>query len=377
MRNQRDAPRVAVVGGGVLGVSTAAELAKRGAQVTLVSDGPLASGASGRSLSWLNSFDIRSGAYHRLRLLGIDRYRTFSSRVDSPSYLKFEGGLTWSAVGQVKKHYDAFEHMRRIGYPAEWLRPEEVRLRTPGVDTSAIPDERAIFNPGEGWVELPPLIDHLAQQTIDRGGAILTGVGQSQVLLESDRVTGVRTGTGETVHVDAAVLATGPAVPATVAELGLTVPDATAVALLVRTPPFGTTLRAVLNTPRVSVRPTASGSLVMDSDWSAEEVVSRDDGTYHVDDSTVQGLLREASSVLEGNPTLTVESYGVGLKPIPGDGHPVLGQLPGITGYHVAFTHSGATLALIAGELLAEEIVSGEPSPLLEPFRANRFQTPV
>ena len=44
---------------------------------------------------------------------------------------------------------------------------------------------------------------------------------------------------------------------------------------------------------------------------------------------------------------------------------------------HVAFSDSGATLGLIAGELLAEEIVSGEPSSLLEPFRASRFQTPV
>jgi glycine/D-amino acid oxidase-like deaminating enzyme len=188
-------------------------------------------------------------------------------------------------------------------------------------------------------------------------------------------VTGVRTGTGETIHVDAAVLATGPAIPATVAQLGFTIPDASALALLVRTPPVGTSLRAVLNTPRVAVRPTPSGSLVMDSDWSVEEVVTRDDGTYEVDDSTVQGLLREASAVLEGNPTLTLESYGVGPKPIPGDGEPVLGQLPGITGYYVAFTHSGATLGLIAGELLAEEIVSGRSSPLLEPFRPNRFQT--
>ena len=224
------------------------------------------------------------------------------------------------------------------------------------MDSSAIPDEGAIFNPGEGWVELSPLIDHLAEQTVNRGGDIRIRVGPSRILLENDRVTGVRTGTGETVHVDAAVLATGSAVPATVAELGFTVPDATAVALLVRTAPFGTSLRAVLNTPRVSLRPTASG-------------------TFQVEDSTVQGLLREASSVLEGNPTLTAASYGVGLKPIPGDGHPVLGQLPGITGYLVAFSHSGATLGLILGELLAEEIVSGERSPMLEPFRPERFRT--
>ncbi|TIT78848.1 MAG: D-amino-acid oxidase, partial [Mesorhizobium sp.] len=45
----------------------------------------------------------------------------------------------------------------------------------------------------------------------------------------------------------------------------------------------------------------------------------------------------------------------------------------GIPGYHVVFSHSGATLGLIAGELLAGEIVSGTPSPLLERFRPSRF----
>ncbi|MCO6003808.1 hypothetical protein NE236_02340 [Actinoallomurus purpureus] len=45
-----------------------------------------------------------------------------------------------------------------------------------------------------------------------------------------------------------------------------------------------------------------------------------------------------------------------------------------MTGRHVAFTHSGATLGLIAGELLADEIVTGERSPLLEAFRPGRFQ---
>ncbi|MEV0407181.1 hypothetical protein [Actinoallomurus sp. NPDC050550] len=48
-----------------------------------------------------------------------------------------------------------------------------------------------------------------------------------------------------------------------------------------------------------------------------------------------------------------------------------LGRAPGL---HVAFTHSGATLGLIAGELLADEIVTGEAQPLLEAFRPGRFQ---
>ena len=47
--------RTAVVGGGVLGVSTATQLVRAGADVVLMTEGELTSNASGRSLSWLNS----------------------------------------------------------------------------------------------------------------------------------------------------------------------------------------------------------------------------------------------------------------------------------------------------------------------------------
>ena len=60
--SRSDRLRVAVVGGGVIGVSTAQQLARAGADVVLVTEGELASGASGRSLSWLNSSGLRSEA---------------------------------------------------------------------------------------------------------------------------------------------------------------------------------------------------------------------------------------------------------------------------------------------------------------------------
>lgn len=367
--------RVAVVGAGILGVSTAAALARNGLQVTLFAEGSPSSGASGRSLAWLNSYGVRTPEYHNLRLLGLDRYRTFASRVDAASYLRFDGGLTWGPDGQPDAHREAFEHMREIGYAAEWVSAEEVAALTPGVDTTAIPAEGAIFNPQEGWVDLQQLIEELVDQLIERGGDVRTDSGRCEITVAGGRVTGVRTGHGEVVPFDAAVLATGADVPRTLGDLGISVPDATPIALLVRTPAIDTALRAVLNTPRVAVRPTPDGALVLDSAWSEEEVVVRPDGTYEVHEETIEGLLKEASAVLAGNPTLTCESYGVGPKPIPGDGEPVLGVVEGIDGYHVAFTHSGATLGLIAGELIAEEITQGAPHPLLDPFRPSRFTT--
>jgi glycine/D-amino acid oxidase-like deaminating enzyme len=367
--------RVAVVGGGVLGLSTAAALAGQGAHVTLVTEAGFASGASGRSLAWLNSFGIRSPEYHQLRMLGLDRYRTLAARADVgvERNLRFDGGLTWVADEKLDERRKAHDHMRDIGYAAEWVSPKEVAKLTPGIDPVAIPAEGAIFNPQEGWVDLPWLIQHLAGALLRLGGVIRANAGPSEVLVTGDRVTGVRSADGTLTPVDAAVLATGANVPRAVASLGVTIPDSTPIALLVRTTPLATTLRAVLNTPRVAVRPTPDGALVMDSGWSEREVEVRPDGSWSARDETIQGLLHAASDILEGHPTLACESVSMGPKPIPGDGEPVLGPLEEVEGCYVAFTHSGATLGLIAGELLADEVVNQRVHPLLSSFLASRF----
>ena len=99
MSFQSSSMRVAVVGGGILGVSSALHLARLGARVNLVTEGAIASAASGRSLAWLNSARRRSAAYHRLRTVGIDRYRTLAAKHPAAPWLRFDGGLTWDAAG--------------------------------------------------------------------------------------------------------------------------------------------------------------------------------------------------------------------------------------------------------------------------------------
>lgn len=366
--------RVAVIGAGVFGVATALHLARGGARVALVTETRPASGASGRSLSWLNSARRRSLAYHQLRMAGIDRYRTLAARYPSAPWLRFDGGLTWDADDAGNEIAAVLAHEHQLGYDARLLAPEQVAAVTPGVDARAITPQGAIFNPGEGWVDLPSLIALLLEEYAALGGELITEAGKVAVELVQGRPVGVRTADGTRITADAVLAATGPAVPRLAAEVGYVIPDATPISLLLRTKPVATGLRAVLNTPRVAVRPDPWGGLALDAAWSEEEVGVRPDGSFEVRESTVAGLLREASAVLAGNPSLELAGYGVGPKPIPADGEPVLGALPGIPGYHVAFSHSGATLGLIVGELLASEILSGEPHPLLAAFRPGRWQ---
>ncbi|AYG63369.1 NAD(P)/FAD-dependent oxidoreductase [Rhizobium jaguaris] len=365
--------KVIVVGGGIFGVSTAVHLARLGVRTVLINDGPLANGASGRSLAWLNSARKRSDAYHRLRLAGIDRYRTLAAKYPDAPWLRFDGGLTWDADDASNEIAEVFEYERNLGYHAQLLAPSKIAETTPGVDARSVTSQGAIFNPGEGWVDLPSLIDVLAEEFTALGGEIVTDAGRATVNVEEGRACGVTTANGARWDADTVLLAAGGEVPAIVAEAGPHIGDGTPVALLVRTKPVNHGLKAVLNTPRVAIRPTPDRALALDSAWSEEEVGMGPDGSYEVKSSTLEGLLREASKVLEGNPVLEMEDYGVGLKPIPGDGEPVLGELQSIPGYFVAFSHSGATLGLIAGELLADEIATGKRHPLLANFRPERF----
>ncbi|MBZ9767016.1 FAD-binding oxidoreductase [Mesorhizobium sp. CA6] len=366
--------KVIVVGAGIFGVSSALHLARLGLDVTIVNDGAPAKGASGRSLSWLNSARRANTAYHRLRMAGIDRYRTLAAtKPETASWLRFDGGLTWDADEDKNQIVSICQLEQNIGYDALLLSPAEVAAVTPGVNAGAISPQGAIFNPGEGWVDLPSLIDLLLIEFRARGGKLIQDAGRVRIDTTGGRARGVVIAGDAPIEAGSVLLAVGPATPAMLAEIDIYVPDATPISLLLKTKPIKTALRAVLNTPRVAVRPTPDGALVLDSAWSEEQVVANSDGTYTVHDKTIRGLLDEASAVLDGNPRLQLAAYAVGPKPIPGDGEPVLGELETVPGLHVAFSHSGATLGLIVGELLAREIVSGNPHPMLAAFRASRF----
>ena len=84
----------------MIGVSTAQQLARAGADVILLTESVLTSGASGRSLSWLNSAGIWREPYQRLRTAAIDCYPTLSAHQLGLRWLRFAGGLVWCAAEQ-------------------------------------------------------------------------------------------------------------------------------------------------------------------------------------------------------------------------------------------------------------------------------------
>ncbi|WP_241828920.1 FAD-dependent oxidoreductase [Saccharothrix sp. CB00851] len=98
----------------------------------------------------------------------------------------------------------------------------------------------------------------------------------------------------------------------------------------------------------------------------------REDG---VDRSTVDAVVAAGRALYPGLRAAAVESVRVGERPIPDDGLPVLGRVAALPNFHFAVSHSGATLCLHAGDLVAAEALGEDRGDALAPYRFERFAT--
>ncbi|MBG6084082.1 NAD(P)/FAD-dependent oxidoreductase [Zhihengliuella flava] len=360
-----------VLGGGVIGVSAATHLARAGVQVTLVTDAEPASGASGRSLSWLNSAGERSKPYHDLRMAGIDRYRTLYAQDPTRDWLQFDGAVYWPAAEDAAAAKERHAYELRHGYDSRYVTADNVRELTTDVDPQAMVAD-GVYNPGEGWVSLPHLIEFLLEGFTAAGGTLVTGAGQCHVVVDGGRATGVRAADGTVYAGEAVVVACGPQTPQVIAPLGVQIGDASPVSMVVISEPLTSPVTTVMNTPRAAIRPNPGGAVAVDHDWYEESIIESEDG-YEIPEGVVDELMEEAARLLDGVEELPKASWKIGRKPIPGDGEPVFGELEAVPGCYAAFTHSGATLGLLAGELITYEVTAGQKHPMLETFRPERF----
>ena len=86
-------------------------------------------------------------------------------------------------------------------------------------------------------------------------------------------------------------------------------------------------------------------------------------------------LLERAARVFPAARQLKIADTRIGFRPMPGDGHTIAGRIPGFANAWMIATHSGITLGPLLGRLVTDEIVRGAPSPMLAPFRPERFLT--
>ena len=84
-------------------------------------------------------------------------------------------------------------------------------------------------------------------------------------------------------------------------------------------------------------------------------------------------ILSKLAVYMPGLAQAEVGSVTLGFRPMPKDGFPIVGALPGVPNVSVCVTHSGVTLAPMLGDFMAAELVAGREEPALAPYRPARF----
>lgn len=363
--------RVIVIGAGAIGATVACRLALAGAEVVVLEAGRPGGGTSGTSLAWANSHGKSPRSYHDLNLAGMRAHAALAGEFGASPWWHGEGCLEWSAPARLAAQQAKVASLLASDYRAEWLDSRQARELEPDLGAEAIGEAPVAFFPEEGWVELVPYIQAMLTLAGRHGAVLHRQTPVAELLRQGGRVTGARTASGEVFEGDCVVNCAGRWADLLEPAPGQALRLRPSYGYMLYTAPVATSLRRVIRTPECNMRPDGSGRLMLrraelDLKVTPESVARHDD-------EDARALVAFATEVLPAMKGVAGEAARVGTRPIPADGLPAVGGLPGLDGYYVVVTHSGATLAALLGQLAAAEILGGAPATALADFRPARL----
>jgi glycine/D-amino acid oxidase-like deaminating enzyme len=335
-----------VVGAGVVGASIAYHAARLGARVTLVDRGLPGSGVTGDSFAWIGASGVPPGPVAALRRSATDEYRRLEDELPGVR-VRWTGSLSWPHTGALDG---------QVEVDAAAVARLEPHLR--------VPPGSAVHVPGDGAVDPVAVTEALVAGAGGHGAAVVVGSTVTALRGGVGRCRGVDTSAGP-VEADAVVLAVGTDALSGCAPSGSTVPVVASPAVLVRLAAPQGLVRTLLATPDLELRQAADGMLL---------VALAHHGEVTQDDLRAAGhrALARVRALLHGAEGVRLVSARIGWRPVPVDGEPVLGPVPGTGGAYLAVLHSGVSLGAAVGRLVAQEVVLGEPAPELQGCRPDR-----
>ncbi|KQS85646.1 glycine oxidase [Methylobacterium sp. Leaf361] len=368
---------VAVVGGGLIGLSIAWRLARAGRAVTVLERDTIGAGASLAATGMLAPAAEHEPGSDPLLPLALDSLRlwpAFRDALEAASGRAIDyraDGTLVLAVGrdEVERLRFRFDLQRRSGLEATWLPGSEVRRLEPGLRPSVT---AGIHCPLDHQVD-PRLVMDALTEACRRAGAILVERTPVTALdWSGGRVTGIRAG-DRVVAAETVVLASG----AWSGEGGL-LPDALALpvrplkgqSLALRTTARTGTLAWMVWTEQVHMAPKSDGQLVVGA--TVEDCGFRPGVTA----GGLYALLEGARRVLPGIEEMEVEAVWSGYRPTSDDDAPILDAIaPGLvaaTGHH----RNGYLLAPVTADAIAALVLRGALPEVARPFTRARFGQP-
>ena len=376
--NYSPQPHILVVGAGLIGASIAYHLSILGAKVTVIDKQGPASHASRGTFAWINaSYAKQPQHYHSLSQQSVEAWHQLQQQLNIP--VKWGGSLEWfSGEARQQKLIRQIVEQQNWGEPAGIISAAQASSLEPHVDFTGA--SNIAFSENDGAVDPVLATRILLQASTSMGAQLIYPSELSDTLYDGTRLVAAKTTTGR-IMADKIVLATGAATEIVKKIAKIDIPQRSTPGAIVITAPLPPILNRIVAAPGVHVHQRLDGRIVMGEQAGApkndahnKRLATR---ANHFPSKEIahqhgQRILDIAIQYVPGLRDAQIEQVHIGWRPLPVDGHPVLGYSTNRASVYLAMMHSGVTLAPIVGRLVAQEIMSGKPIQQLENYRPDR-----
>ncbi len=357
-----------LVGGGIVGLSIAWGLVKRGKRVIVLDgeDGSFRASRGNFGLVWVQSKGMNQPRYAQWSQESAAAWGDFAQELGEATGrdlgLEQKGGYDFhfseQSLEETVAKYEVLKQALGGNYPYEVLRGNALRNEEPELGSSVV---GAILHHQDGHVNPLHLLQALAQDLRRLGGQVL--VGKTGVDVKKSDVFTVLCDDGTRVEASKVVLSAGLGAAQLGPKMGFLAPV---------TPVRGQNLITeklprLINRPSLYARQVKEGGIQI---GYSTELSGFDDAV------TVDSLSSIATKAIHVYPCLqhvqVVRSWAA-LRIMSPDGLPIYQESPRMPGAFLVTCHSGVSLAAAHARFLPNWLEGRDDAPDLEVFREDRF----
>lgn len=358
--------QVAVLGGGIVGLSIAWELAGRGADVVVLDRFELGKKASWAGAGILVPSNEGTATHPLEQLTGhsnrlhAEWSRRLAEETGIDNGYRQCGGvyLAWTA-GEVASLVGMFQEWNDLEVPCEWMDADSVSARISGLANSE-QLKRALWAPTEAQIRNPRHLQALVAGCRRRQVELVPKAGRIEIDV-ADSDSAIVRWVGGQRSVDHVVVAAGAWSREVVRELGVDLPiepvRGQMLLYQLERPPFD----CVVNVGSRYLMPRDDGHVLVGS--TTEEVGFEETTTVAAIEDLKQFAVQTCSAL---TPDRCVRSWA-GLRPAAWDGVPYIGRIPNFENVWIAAGHFKIGLQQSTGTAVLLADLIEDRNPLVDP----------
>jgi sarcosine oxidase subunit beta len=368
----RNAADVAIIGGGIVGISAAYFLAQnKNLRTVIFEKDLLCQGSTGLSVGGIRQQFSHPANIH-LSQHTLHFFEAFRQKHDV--FLPFNK-VGYLFLAQKKDTWASFEAsvrtQRSLSVPVEILSPEDIRTRWPFLRVDDL--QGGTFGPEDGYADPYQVTMAMAEVIRREGVNVFEKTKVTGISISKNKVSGLRTERGS-LSVPNVINAAGPWAGEVCRMAGLDLPVCPYRRQVFVTKPFeaiSKPIPLILDFDSLFyMRKEGPGILIGKSDPGEPSSFNT-----HVDRSFMEQVIEAACHRAPLLEEAEIAKGWGGLYTITPDGNAIIGRIPGVEGFYCAigFSGHGFQHGPAAGRILSDLVMDGHTAFDLTPYSPDRF----